>query len=58
MLGDHRDDLLGQAREPCSTPQLVSFGCIWTAVAIYTADSYRAARRMRIGLIEPFGTDD
>ena len=31
--------------EPFSTPQLVSFGCIWTAIAIYTADSYRAARR-------------
>ena len=44
--------------EPFSTPQLVSFGCIWTAVAIYTADSYRAARQRRIDLIEPFGTDD
>lgn len=44
--------------EPFSTPQLVSFVCIWAAIAIYTADSYRAARRMRVELIEPFGTDD
>jgi len=44
--------------EPFSTPQLVSFACIWTAIAIYTADSYRAVRRRRVELIEPFGADD
>jgi chloramphenicol-sensitive protein RarD len=43
--------------ESFSTPQLLSFACIWTAVAIYTFDSYRAARRIRAGRFEPFGTD-
>ena len=43
--------------EPFSTPQLLSFACIWTAVAIYTLDSYHAARRIRAGRFEPFGTD-
>jgi chloramphenicol-sensitive protein RarD len=31
--------------EPFSTVQLVSFACVWMAIAIYTADSYRIARR-------------
>ena len=44
-------------REPFSTPQIVSFGCIWTAIAIYTADSYRVARQDRLALVEPFGAD-
>jgi chloramphenicol-sensitive protein RarD len=44
-------------REPFSIPQLVSFSCIWTAVAVYTADSYRAARQARFDLIEPFGAE-
>jgi chloramphenicol-sensitive protein RarD len=44
--------------ESFSTPQLLSFACIWTAVAIYTVDSYRAARQAGIDLIEPFGTDE
>jgi chloramphenicol-sensitive protein RarD len=44
-------------REPFSTAQLASFACIWTAIAIYTADSYRAARQARSDLIEPFGVD-
>lgn len=44
-------------QEPFSTAQIVSFGCIWTAIAIYTADSYRAARQDRLALVEPFGAD-
>ena len=28
------------------------FGCIWTAIAIYTADSYRAVRQDRLALVE------
>jgi chloramphenicol-sensitive protein RarD len=43
--------------EPFSTAQIVSFGCIWTAIAIYTADSYRAVRQDRLGLVEPFGAN-
>lgn len=31
--------------EPFSTPQLVSFGCIWAAVGVYTFDSLQAYRR-------------
>jgi chloramphenicol-sensitive protein RarD len=31
-------------QEPFSMAQIVSFGCIWTAIAIYTADSFRAVR--------------
>ena len=44
-------------QEPFSTAQIVSFGCIWTAIAIYTADSYRAVRHDRLALVEPFGAD-
>jgi len=44
-------------REPFSTAQLVSFACIWAAIAIYTADSFRAVRQARLDLIEPFGAD-
>jgi chloramphenicol-sensitive protein RarD len=44
-------------REPFSTAQIVSFGCIWTAIAIYTADWSRAARQTRLALVEPFGAD-
>ena len=44
-------------KEPFSAAQLVSFACIWTAVASYTADSLRAARQARVALIEPFGAD-
>ncbi len=43
--------------EPFSTAQIVSFACIWTAIAVYTADSYRAARQTRLALVEPFGAD-
>ena len=34
-------------REPFSTPQLVSFACIWGAVAIYSGDSLLLYRRGR-----------
>ena len=44
-------------REPFTTAQIVSFGCIWTAIAVYTADSYRAVRQDRMALVEPFGAD-
>ncbi|MEI8374123.1 MAG: EamA family transporter RarD [Planctomycetota bacterium] len=44
-------------REPFSMAQIVSFGCIWTAIAIYTAVSFRAARHDRMALVEPFGAD-
>ena len=43
--------------EPFSTAQIVSFACIWTAIAIYTADSWRAVRQDRLALLEPFGAD-
>ena len=44
-------------REPFSKAQIASFACIWTAIAIYTADSYRAIRQDRLALVEPFGGD-
>jgi chloramphenicol-sensitive protein RarD len=44
-------------QEPFSTAQVVSFGCIWAAIALYTADSFRAARQARLDLVEPFGAD-
>ncbi len=44
-------------QEPFSTAQIVSFGCIWTAITIYTADSFRAVRQDRMALVEPFGAD-
>ena len=43
--------------EPFTLAQKVSFACIWTAIAIYTADSYRAVRQARLDVIEPFGAD-
>ena len=39
--------------EPFSTPQILSFGCIWMAVLIYTVDSFRSAQRDRIEVVEP-----
>lgn len=39
--------------EPFSTAQLIGFGAIWTALAIYTADSLLAARRYRATLTQP-----
>jgi chloramphenicol-sensitive protein RarD len=38
-------------REPLSIPQIVSFACIWTAIAIYTADSLQAVRQARLTLM-------
>jgi chloramphenicol-sensitive protein RarD len=43
--------------EPFTLAQKVSFACIWTAIGIYTADSYRAVRQARLDVIEPFGAD-
>jgi len=39
--------------EPFSSAQMMSFGCIWTAVLIYTLDALRAAREYRIEVVEP-----
>ncbi len=44
-------------REPFPPAELVSFACIWTAVVIYTADSYWAARHARPRAIEPLMID-
>ena len=38
--------------EPFSTPQMISFACIWTALGIFTADSFHAARRSRLATAE------
>jgi len=43
--------------EPFSAAQLVSFALIWAAIAIYTADSYRASRVAQLELVEPYGAD-
>jgi chloramphenicol-sensitive protein RarD len=39
--------------EPFSSAQLLSFGCIWTAILIYTLDALRAAQRPAIAVLEP-----
>jgi chloramphenicol-sensitive protein RarD len=39
--------------EPFSWPQLLSFVCVWTAIAIYTIDSYRATRQSHPPSVEP-----
>jgi chloramphenicol-sensitive protein RarD len=39
--------------EPFSKAQIASFACIWTAIAIYTADSFHAARQARLYVEEP-----
>ncbi len=39
--------------EPFSSAQLLSFACIWTAIAIYATDSLRVARQYRIEVLEP-----
>jgi chloramphenicol-sensitive protein RarD len=44
-------------REPFPSAELVSFACIWTAVVMYTADSYWAARQSRPRAIEPVMID-
>jgi chloramphenicol-sensitive protein RarD len=38
--------------EQFSTHHLISFACIWTAIALYSADSYRAVRDTRPVLVE------
>jgi chloramphenicol-sensitive protein RarD len=43
--------------EPFTRAQMVSFAFIWTAIGIYTADSYRAVRQAKLDMIEPFGAD-
>jgi chloramphenicol-sensitive protein RarD len=44
--------------EPFKLVQTVSFIIIWTAVAIYTADSLWAAHQNRLAVVEPFGGED
>jgi chloramphenicol-sensitive protein RarD len=39
-------------KEPFSMAQLVSFACVWTAVAIYTTDSYRASQEIPLDPID------
>jgi chloramphenicol-sensitive protein RarD len=39
--------------EPFSSPQVLSFACIWTAILIYTLDSLRSAQRDRVEVVEP-----
>jgi len=39
--------------EPFSRAQVISFACIWTAVALYSIDSLRATRRHELELVEP-----
>jgi chloramphenicol-sensitive protein RarD len=40
-------------QEPISVVQIASFACIWTAIAIYTADSFQAARQAGTTRAEP-----
>ena len=44
-------------REPFSMAQGLSFGLIWTAIAVYAADSFHAVRQAQLALVEPFGGD-
>ena len=39
--------------EPFSSPQVLSFACIWTAILIYVLDSLRRAQQDRIEVVEP-----
>ena len=39
--------------EPFSSPQVLSFACIWTAILIYIFDSLRSAQQDRIEVVEP-----
>ncbi len=41
--------------ESFAIPQLITFICIWTAIIIYTADSYRALRQHRFDLLATVG---
>lgn len=40
-------------REPFTNIQLVTFACIWFALAIYAADSYHARKHRQFELVEP-----
>jgi len=42
-------------KEPFSRAQLISFACIWIAIGVYTADSFRAMQQGGVALVEPFG---
>jgi chloramphenicol-sensitive protein RarD len=44
-------------REPFTAAKAVSFGLIWLAIALYTADSFRAVRQAQLAVVEPFGGD-
>ena len=39
--------------EPFSSPQVLSFACIWTAILIYVLDSLRRAQQDRVEVVEP-----
>lgn len=39
-------------KEPFSTARLLGFACVWAAVAIYTADSYRASQEIPVDPID------
>lgn len=39
--------------EPFSISQVVSFGCIWAAIAIYAIESVHASRQRAYELVEP-----
>jgi chloramphenicol-sensitive protein RarD len=43
--------------EPFHGVQIVSFGCVWTAIALYTADSLHASRQSPIAMVEPVVAD-
>jgi chloramphenicol-sensitive protein RarD len=39
-------------REPFTSAHVISFGCIWTAVLIYTIDSLRTVQKNRLAAVE------
>ena len=39
--------------ERFSSPQVLSFACIWTAILIYLLDSLRGAQQDRMEVVEP-----
>ena len=43
--------------EPFHRVQIISFGCVWTAIILYTADSLQAARQSPSAVIEPAGVE-
>ena len=43
--------------EPFHGVQIVAFGCVWTAIVLYTADSLQAARQSPSAVIEPVGAE-